>query len=107
MKKTIMAVTYQNLLDRFRPHKFYRTPPIIGILQFILFAGFWFFIIYALTAITCILFSKFIPDFLYELKFFGLAQLIYYLAPIISVLVLIPLNALFLVLNERKLLALL
>lgn len=102
-----MSVSFLNLLDKFRPHKVYRSSPVAGISQFIVLAIFWFFIIYGATVTATILFAKIIPDLLLELKLFSLAQVIYYLAPLIAVMVLIPANATFLVLNERKILALL
>lgn len=102
-----MAVSFLNLLDKFRPHKLYRPSPLVGISSFILLALFWFFIIYGATATATILFAKFIPEFLLDLKLFTLAQVTYYLAPLVAVMVLIPANATFLVLNERKILALL
>lgn len=102
-----MTVSFLNLLDKFRPHKVYKPSAIVGVSQFVLLAVFWFLIIYGATTITTVLFSKFIPDILYNLKLFTLSQVIYYLAPLAAVMVLIPLNATFLVLNERKILALL
>ncbi|OGI20878.1 MAG: hypothetical protein A3B68_09690 [Candidatus Melainabacteria bacterium RIFCSPHIGHO2_02_FULL_34_12] len=47
------------------------------------------------------------PELLFDLKFPVLAEITYYLAPLVAVMVLIPANATFLVLNERKILALL
>ncbi|MBI2995905.1 MAG: NADH-quinone oxidoreductase subunit H [Candidatus Melainabacteria bacterium] len=47
------------------------------------------------------------PELLFSLKFFKLARFVYYLAPLVCVVVLIAVNAIFLVLNERKILALL
>ena len=111
-----MSVSSLNLLDKFRPHKIYRSSPLVGIIQFILLAVFWFLIIFGATALAAILFAKIIPDFLYGLAgelpklsmyLSGLADLSYYLAPLVTVMVLIPANATFLVLNERKILALL
>ena len=102
-----MAVSFLNLLDKFRPHKIYRPSPILGIAQFLVLAFFWFLIIYGATTLTTILFAKFIPEILYDFKLFAVADVVYYLAPLISVMVLIPANATFLVLNERKILALL
>lgn len=102
-----MAVSFLNLLDRFRPHKVYRPAPIVGVVQFIVLALFWFLIIYGATSIATVLFVKIIPDFLLKYKLFTLAQISYYLAPLVAVMVLIPANATFLVLNERKILALL
>ena len=102
-----MAVSFLNLLDKFRPHKIYKPSPIIGVAQFAVIALFWFLIIYLATAITAVLFAKFIPEFLIKQGLFPMAQIIYYLAPLASVMVLIPANATFLVLNERKILALL
>ncbi len=102
-----MAVSFLNLLDKFRPHKVYRPSPLLGIAQFLVLAFFWFGIIYGATITATILFAKFIPEILYNLKFFAVADVIYYLSPLIAVMVLIPANATFLVLNERKILALL
>ena len=102
-----MAVSYLNLLDKFRPHKIYRPSPLVGVVQFLVLAIFWFLIIYGATSTTAVLFAKFIPEFLFKLGFNQLAEFIYYLAPLIAVMVLIPANATFLVLNERKILALL
>lgn len=102
-----MAVSFLNLLDKFRPHKVYKPSPILGIAQFALIALIWFGIIYTATAFVAALFAKFIPEFLYSLNLIFLAQLFYYLAPLLAVMVLIPANATFLVLNERKILALL
>src|SRR3989338_6652973 len=102
-----MAVSFLNLLDRFRPHKLYGQSPFVGILQFVILAVFWFSIIYGATATATILFAKFIPELLFDLKFPVLAEITYYLAPLVAVMVLIPANATFLVLNDRKILALL
>ena len=111
-----MAVSSLNLLDKFRPHKIYKSSPFVGITQFLVLAIFWFFIIFGATAVSAVLFAKVIPDFLIGLgsklpafssQFSMLAQLCYYLAPLVAVMVLIPANATFLVLNERKILALL
>ena len=102
-----MAVSFLNLLDKFRPHKIYRPSPILGIVQFLVLAFFWFAIIYGATTVTTVLFAKVIPEILYNLKLFAVADVVYYLAPLIAVMVLIPANATFLVLNERKILALL
>ena len=102
-----MAVSYLDLLNKFRPHKVYKPLPIVGVSQFILVALFWFLIIYSATTIATVLFAKVIPDILDVLGFFNIAQIIYYLAPLVAVMVLIPANATFLVLNERKILALL
>lgn len=102
-----MAVSFLNLLDKFRPHKLYGQSPFVGILQFVILAVFWFSIIYGATATATILFAKFIPELLFDLKFPVLAEITYYLAPLVAVMVLIPANATFLVLNERKILALL
>jgi hypothetical protein len=44
-----MAVSFLNLLDKFRPHKVYRPSPILGIVQFLILAFFWFAIIYGAT----------------------------------------------------------
>ena len=101
-----MAVSFLNLLDKFRPHKVYKPSPFIGIASFIVLAIFWFFIIYGATSAITVLFAKYIPEILHEMKLYALAQVIYYLAPLIAVMVLIPANATFLVLNERKILAL-
>ena len=102
-----MAVSFLNLLDRYRPHRVYKPSPALGVFQFIVVAFFWFLIIYGATSVTTILFVKFIPEILVQLKLFFLAQFVYYLSPLICVMVLIPANATFLVLNERKILALL
>lgn len=102
-----MAVSYLNLLDKFRPHKLYKPSPFVGISSFIVLAVFWFLIIYGATAVTAILFARVIPQVLLEFKLFSLAEISYYLAPLAAVMVLIPANATFLVLNERKILALL
>lgn len=102
-----MSVSYLNLLNKFRPHKLYKSSPFTGVFSFVLLAIFWFVVIYSLTVATTVLFTGGIPYLLIKLKFFQLAQVAYYLAPFICVVVLIPLNALFLVLNERKFLALL
>ena len=102
-----MAVSFLNLLDKFRPHRIYKPSPLLGIAQFLVLAFFWFLIIYGATTVTTILFAKFIPEILYDLKLFAIADTVYYLAPLIAVMVLIPANATFLVLNERKILALL
>ncbi len=102
-----MAVTFLNLLDRFRPHKLYRPSWMVGVSSFFVLAFFWFSIIYGATSITVVLFAKFIPELLQKLGYFQIAQVVYYLAPLAAVLVLIPANATFLVLNERKILALL
>ena len=103
----IVAVSFLNLLDTFRPHKVYRPSPLVGIFQFLILAVFWFSIIYGATIATAILFAKFIPELLFNLKLFTLGEVSYYLAPLAAVMVLIPANATFLVLNERKILALL
>ena len=102
-----MAVSFLNLLDKFRPHKLYRLSPLVGISQFIVLAMFWFGIIYGATATATILFVKFIPELLLKFNLDSLAEITYYLAPLVLVMVLIPANATFLVLNERKILALL
>ena len=102
-----MSVSFLNLLDKFRPHKVYRPSSVVGIAQFIVLSVFWFLIIYGATITATILFAKIIPDLLLEFRLFELAQVIYYLAPLVAVMVLIPANATFLVLNERKILALL
>ncbi len=102
-----MAVSFLNLLDKFRPHKLYRPSPLMGISQFVVLALFWFGIIYGATATATILFVKFIPELLLKFNLDPLAEIIYYLAPLVAVMVLIPANATFLVLNERKILALL
>lgn len=102
-----MSISYLNLLDRFRPHKLYRPSPFVGVFGFILLAIFWFLIIYGATVIATVLFAKYIPEYLISLKLYQFAQVVYYLAPLVSVMVLIPANATFLVLNERKILALL
>jgi len=102
-----MSVSFLNLLDRFRPHKLYKPSPFVGIGQFIILALFWFGIIYGATATATILFAKFIPELLLKFKLDIFAEVIYYLAPLVAVMVLIPANATFLVLNERKILALL
>ncbi len=102
-----MAVSFLNLLDKFRPHKVYKPSPLLGIAQFLVLAFFWFSIIYGATVAVTVLFAKYIPEILYNLKLFALADIVYYLAPLIAVMVLIPANATFLVLNERKILALL
>lgn len=102
-----MAVSFLNLLDKYRPHKVYRPSPLLGIFQFFVLAFFWFSIIYGATVTATILFAKFVPEILYDLKLFAIGDIIYYLAPLIAVMVLIPANATFLVLNERKILALL
>ena len=102
-----MAVSFLNLLDKFRPHKLYRPSPLVGISQFIVLASFWFGIIYGATVTATVLFAKFIPEILLKLNLDILAEVTYYLAPLIAVMVLIPANATFLVLNERKILALL
>jgi len=102
-----VAVSFLNLLDKFRPHKVYKPSPLLGIAQFLVLAFFWFSIIYGATVAVTVLFAKYIPEILYNLKLFALADIVYYLAPLIAVMVLIPANATFLVLNERKILALL
>ncbi len=102
-----MAVTFLNLLDKFRPHKLYKPSPFIGIFSFCVLALFWFSIIYGATTTATVLFAKFIPELLEGQGFIALAQVVRYLAPLITVMVLIPANATFLVLNERKILALL
>jgi len=102
-----VAVSFLNLLDKFRPHKLYRPSPLMGISQFVVLALFWFGIIYGATATATILFVKFIPELLLKFNLDPLAEIIYYLAPLVAVMVLIPANATFLVLNERKILALL
>ena len=102
-----MAVSFLNLLDNFRPHKLYRQSPFIGIFQFLILAFFWFLIIYGTTVFATVLFVKFIPEFFLSLKLPILGVVTYYLAPLVAVMVLIPANATFLVLNERKILALL
>ena len=102
-----MAVSFLNLLDNFRPHKLYRQSPFVGIFQFLILALFWFFIIYGATAFATALFVKFIPELFLSLKLPALGVIAYYLAPLVAVMVFIPANATFLVLNERKILALL
>ena len=102
-----MAVSFLNLLDKYRSHKLYKPSPLVGIAGFLLLALFWFLIIYGATVTATVLFAKFIPEILLELKLFPLAQFCYYLAPLVAVMVFIPANATFLVLNERKILALL
>lgn len=102
-----MSISYLNLLEKFRPHKIYKASPVVGIFSFLILCIFWFTIIYSATAISTLLFVKFIPQFLLSLNLDSLAQISYYLAPLIAVMVLIPANATFLVLNERKILALL
>lgn len=106
-KKLIMATTNLDLLNKFRPHKVYKLSPLVGIFQFSIIAIIWFSIIYGATAGVAILFAKFIPDLLVQFNLLPLAKLSYFLAPLISVMVLVPANATFLVLNERKILALL
>lgn len=102
-----MAVSYLDLLNKFRPHKVYKRPALAGIFSFSLVALVWFFIIYGGTAITAFLFAGVIPHYLNHLKLYTLSQIVSYLAPITAIMVLIPANATFLVLNERKILALL
>lgn len=102
-----MSVSFLNLLDKFRPHRVYIPSPLVGIVQFFVLAIFWFLIIYGATVTATLLFAKVIPDLFLEFRLFNLAQVTYYLAPLIAVMVLIPANATFLVLNERKILALL
>lgn len=102
-----MAVSFLDLLNNFRPHKLQRALPIIVVSQFLLLALFWFVIIYGSTALVAILFAKVIPTFLTDLKMQLLAQIFYYLTPVASVIVLVLTNAIFIVLNERKVLALL
>lgn len=102
-----MGVTYLNLLEKFRPHKLYKPSPLVCVFSFLVLCAFWFAIIYGATVTTTVLFAKFIPEFLLSLNLHALAQATYYLAPLIAVMVLIPANATFLVLNERKILALL
>lgn len=102
-----MAISNLDLLNKFKPHKIYRVSPIVGIVQFLLLAFVWFLVIYGATVAVTVLFSKFIPGVLQSIGMLNLATTIYYLAPLVCVLVLIPANATFLVLNERKILALL
>ncbi len=102
-----MAISYLDLLDKFRPHKVYKRSAILGIFNFSILAIVWFCIIYGATTVTAFLFAGVIPKFLIDLKLYTLATYVSYLAPIISIMVLIPANATFLVLNERKILALL
>lgn len=102
-----MAVSYLDLLNKFRPHKLYQRNWVFGLFNFLLIAFFWFLIIYGATVVTTILFAKIIPDFLVNINLIPLAQLVFFLSPIICIMVLIPANATFLVLNERKILALL
>ncbi len=101
-----MAVSFLNLLDKFRPQKIYRPSPAIAAFTFIVLACVWFGIIYGATATVTILFAKFIPEILESLDLVFLANTIRNLAPIMAIMVLIPANATFLVLNERKILAL-
>lgn len=102
-----MAISNLDLLNKFRPHKVYKPSPLVGILQFSIVAAVWFGIIYGATAGTTILFAKFLPELLINMNMTVLAQISYFLSPLIAVLVLIPANATFLVLNERKILAML
>ena len=101
-----MAQAFLNLLDNFRPHKLYRPHPLVGILSFVILSFFWLIIIYGATATATVLFAKFIPEILINLKLFTIAKVAYYLAPLVAVMVVVPANATFLVLNERKILAL-
>ena len=102
-----MAVSFLNLLDNFRPHKVYRPSPVVTFASFLVLAVFWFLIIYISTALATILFAKIIPDFLYNFELYFLGDVVYFLAPLVAVMVLVPANATFLVLNERKILAIL
>ncbi len=101
-----MAVSFINLLDKFRPHKIYRPSPFIGVIQFFLLAIVWFGIIYGATVSASVVFIKFIPELLETYGLNSFAALSRNLGPLMAVMVLIPANATFLVLNERKLLAL-
>jgi NADH-quinone oxidoreductase subunit H len=101
-----VAVSFLNLLDKFRPHKVYRPSPLVGIFQFIIVAAFWFGIIYGATSTVTLLFVKFIPELLELYNLDSIAELVRNLAPLMAIMVLIPANATFLVLNERKVLAL-
>lgn len=101
-----MAVSFLNLLDKFRPHKIYRPSPFIAFIQFVFIAIVWFSLIYGATATVALLFAKFIPEFLESIHLRAIADLVHYLAPLAAIMVLIPANATFLVLNERKILAL-
>lgn len=101
-----MAVSFLNLLDKFRPHKIYRPSPFIAFIQFVFIAIVWFCLIYGATVTVALLFAKFIPDLLESMHLRSLAEFIHYLAPLAAIMVLIPANATFLVLNERKILAL-
>jgi hypothetical protein len=62
-------------------------------------ALFWFGIIYGATATATILFVKVIPEILLKFNLDIFAEVTYYLAPLVAVMVLIPANATFLVLN--------
>lgn len=101
-----MAVSFLNLLDKFRPHKIYRPSPFIAFIQFVFVAIVWFCLIYGATATATLLFAKFIPEYLEGIHLKAIAEFVRYLAPLIAIMVLIPANATFLVLNERKILAL-
>lgn len=94
-----------DLLNKFRPHKVYKTNTYVSIFQYLLISAVWLSIIYGITATVAVLFAKFIPELLIQYKIFWLAKMTYLLAPLAAVMVLIPVNALFLVLNERKILA--
>ena len=102
-----MAVSYLDLLNKFRPHKVYRRSAFTGVFSFFLVAVVWFFIIYSATAVTAFFFAAVIPELLRDSGLSLAGDIISFLAPLIAVMVLIPANATFLVLNERKILALL
>ena len=102
-----MSVSYLDLLNKFRTHKVYKRSAFVSGFKFLVLAFVWFLIIYGATASVTFLIAGILPKILTNFGFVKAAEIVSSLGPIALVMVLIPANATFLVLNERKILALL